>query len=119
MFQIRALVLLQNFIRRLPFFFRERAKHLIQQGFRQIIYVSVGCFHLAVRLVGIYAERDVARQRPGRRRPRQKVSVLPDNRKPRDSRAFFNGLVALRDFLRRQRRTAARAVRDNFKSLVQ
>ena len=99
--------------------FLQRAENGIEQCLRHVIHVSVRRLHLRVRLFRIHAETDVRRQGPGRRRPCEEVGVLALDLEADDRRALFQRLIALRDFVRGQRRAAARAVRDDLEALVQ
>ena len=74
---------------------------------------------LHIRLVRVHAERDVGRERPGRRRPGEDIGVLPPrNCKARHAGGLLDRLIALRDFVRGERRAAAGAVRDDLVTLV-
>ena len=95
------------------------SKHLVRERLGKIIRISVRRLYFAVRLVRVDAKRQIRRQCPRRRRPRQKISVLSCHLKPYNRRALFYGLIPLRHFLRGKRRAAARAVRYGFKPFVQ
>ncbi len=65
-----------------------------------------------VIVFGIYAQRDVGRERPGRSRPgEEEAPALEVGLEPDDGGLFRNVLIALRDLVRRERRSATRAVR--------
>ena len=117
-FQILSLKGLQDLIC-LFSLFCQRPQHLVQQRLCQIISIAVHAFYLCVRILRIYAERDIGEQRPGRSRPGQKPGILilhfkADNRCP-----VLNRLIALRDFVGRKRCTAGRTVGHNLKALIQ
>ena len=61
----------------------------------------------------------MAGQRPGRGRPGQIIGILITALKFGRSGAFFHVLIALRHLVARQRRSAARAVRNDFKAFIQ
>ena len=122
--QIRSLVSLQNLVGRLchvaiPVLLGEFSQHLIQQSLGHIVGLAVRGRHLAVGLVGIYAESHVAGQRPGRGGPCQEVGILAHSLKANHRRAFLYQLVSLGHLLGGQRRSAAGAVGNNLKSLVE
>src|SRR5665213_3125472 len=72
-------------------------------------------------------ERDVARQCPGRRRPRKKIYIAAQSELfwilyfelYIHTRIFRIVLISLRDFVRRKRGAAARAPRNDFVIFVQ
>ena len=70
--------------------------------------------------VGIHAERDVRRQRPGSGRPRENVQViLTLYLKARNYRVFLYRLVALRNLVRGQRRAATGAIGNYLVTLIE
>ena len=75
---------------------------------------------LAVGVVRVDAQREVARQGPRGGRPREEVGVvLALDRKANVRGGLLHVLVALRDLMRGQRSAAARAVRDDLVALVE
>ena len=117
-FQIRSHVSFQYLVGRL-FFLSQLAKHRIQKRLRHIVGITVGRFYLHVSFRRVHAQRHVRGQRPGRSRPCQEVSLLAHHLKTNDCGTFLDRLIPLRHFMRRQRRTAARAVGHDLEALVQ
>ena len=97
----------------------QTSQHRIGQRLRQIIGVAVGRLDLDIGIVRINAKSHVAGQCPGRCGPGQEIGILTDDAEAYDGGAFLYGLIALRHLLRGQRGAAARAVRYDFKALVQ
>ena len=60
-------------------FFQKIIEHCIEQCLCHIVGVTVDSLYLAVGLVRVHAESDVARQCPRGRRPCQEVSILADD----------------------------------------
>ena len=116
--QLGSLVRPQHLIRARSLF-RKVSQHLIEQRLCHIISIAVRRLDLAVRLVRVHTQRHVARQRPGCRRPRQKIGVLAHNLKAHNRGALLDRLVALRHLLRGERSSAARAVGHDLKALVE
>ena len=95
------------------------AEYRVCQGCGEVIGVAVGGLHLNIVVIGMDAERHVGGQRPGGRRPGENVGVLADHLEAGDCRALLDVLVALRNLVRGQRRTAARAVGHDLEALVE
>ena len=91
----------------------------IQKRLRHIVGAAVSGLHLAVGILGVDAQRHVARQRPGGGRPRQEVGVLALHLKAHDGTALLDGLIALCHLMAGKRGAAAGAVRHDLKALIQ
>src|SRR5690606_15912094 len=73
-----------------------------------------------VSRAAVDGDRDVAGQRPGRRRPHQEEGAgLVLHREAHKHARISDFLVPLRDFVAAQRRAAARAVGDDLETFVQ
>ena len=95
-------------------------EHRLHQRLRHDVHAAVLRLKAAVGVGRVHAQRHVRRQRPRGGRPRQQVGVfLALDREAHIGGRFLDRLVALRDLVGGQRRAAARAVRDNFVSLIQ
>ena len=111
---------LKNFIGLYALFLvAELSEYLVKQCFRHIIGIAVRSLYLAVILIRVHTERNVARQCPRCGRPCQEISILSNDFKTRDRGAFLYGLITLCHFLRGKRGSTARAVRHDLKALVQ
>ena len=83
-----------------------------------VLAVVDGSFDLHVIDVLADRQRDVRRERPGRRRPDEEVDAgLIAQREAHEHAGVLHVLVAERDFVAAQRRAAARAVRDDLQAL--
>ena len=109
----------------LAFAFREdfaltfhTVKDRIHEGFGQIVYRTVNLDFYIIH-IGIYAEAEVGGQCPGRSRPGKEISVFVLDLELHHRGAFLDIFIALRYFVGRQRRAAARAVRYNLMALVE
>ena len=91
----------------------------VEKRLCHIVGVPVGGLHLRVGLLGIDAERDVRREGPRGRGPREEVRVLALYLEADDGGAFLDGLVALGDLLSGERRAAAGAIGDDLEALVE
>ena len=117
-FEVGALVSFENFVSGLALF-GKLAENAVEQSLSHDIGIAVGSLYAAVSFVGVYTESHVGRKSPRGGRPSEEVSVLALYLKSYDSRALFNGLIALRNFVRRKGRSAAGAVRNYLKALIQ
>ena len=99
--------------------FGKFSKYSIKKLFRHIVSITVCGFYFTISIFRVDAERHVTRQCPRCCRPCKKIGVFVCYLKADYRRAFFHRLVPLRYFLRRQRRSTARTVRNNLKSFVQ
>ena len=94
-------------------------EHLFHQGLRHVIAVPVHA-DPAVGVRGIDAQRQVARQRPGRRGPGQQVGVLlPLRQEADEGRGLLHVLVSLGHLVAGQGRAAAGAVGHDLVALIQ
>ena len=95
------------------------AEHRVGEGGGEVIGIAVVGLDLDIVVVGVDAERDVGGQRPGRSRPCEDIGVLANHLEAGDCRALLDILIALRNLVRGQRRTAARAVGYDLEALVE
>ena len=102
----------------LRIFLVQIAQDRIQQRLRHIIGISVRRFYFHILFFGVYAKSHVGGQGPGGGGPCQDISILSFYLKTGDRRAFLHVLVALGHLMGGQGRTAAGAVRHDFKALV-
>ena len=109
--QVRALVLLQNFI--LAF-----SQHGIAQGPGQIIGFSLGG-NLYIVLPGVDAQRHVGGQRPGGGGPGENEGVLPFHPELSHGGTLLHVLIALGHLVRGKGRAAPGAVGHDLKALIQ
>ena len=95
-------------------------EHRGGKRFRQNIFLPrLPALDLDVIRVGIHAERDVGRKRPRRGRPCEDISVFVSlHLKFDESRDLFDVFITLRDLVRRKRRSAARAIGNDFMPLI-
>ncbi|CDB26481.1 unknown [Firmicutes bacterium CAG:552] len=102
----------------LGFYFGILGKEIRYKLLCQNISYAVG-FDKAVIVIGMHAKSNVGRKSPRRGRPCQNISIVGRLyfKLCYGSRLFYV-LVALSDFVRRKRRTATGAVRNDFVSLV-
>ena len=89
------------------------------QRTRHIVGVALeGQLHIFV--IRVDAQRDVARQRPRGRRPRDEIGVLRALHLEADDRGrLLDGLIALRNLVAGERGAAARAVRNDLMTLIE
>ena len=116
--KIGSLVCLKDLICRLSFF-TQLSKHGIKKRACHIVNISVCCLYLCVIFIRIYTESQVGRQRPRCGGPCQDIGVFVFYLKSHNRGTLFYIFVALSYFLGGQRRTAARAVRNDLKSFIE
>ena len=116
-FQIFSRVCLQDLICRLVFL-SKLAKNRIQQCSSHIVNKSVCAFYLRIFFIRIYTETDIGRQCPWCCGPCKDICILILHFESYNSGALFYILISLSNLLSGQRRTTARAVRNDLKSLI-
>ena len=90
------------------------------QCLRQHIMRPVFRFDLRIIFIRVHAKRHVGRERPGRRRPRKKITVFQTFPvKTNENGSLFDVFIPLRHFMRGKRRSAARAIRHDLMTFVQ
>ena len=98
---------------------RHVLEHFVDERLGEDVFLLPD-LHLHIVDLRIHAEREVRRQRPGRRRPGEIAGIrLALHAELDHRRALRDVLVALRDLVRGERRAAARAVRDDLVPLVE
>ena len=97
----------------------QRTENGVTESLSQIVGVAVGGLYLHVDFAGIYTESNVGGQSPGSGCPGQDVGILALYLKAGDGRALLDSLVALRHLVGGQRGSAARAVGNDLKALVE
>ena len=111
------------------FIFKRPARHFFHNGvifaenfvaefFRHVIGV-IALLYFYVSDFRIYAQTEVGRKRPRRRRPCEEVCVFAFYFKADECGFFLYVFITLCHFVRRQRRSAARAIRHNFMAFVE
>ena len=94
-------------------------KQCRHERLRQNVMRTVFRHDFGIILVGIHAERDVGRERPGGRRPSEKIGIFLSFSLEADKDGrFLDVLISLRHFVRGERRAAAGAIRDDLVPLV-
>ena len=117
-FQIGTGIFFENLISR-RIFGLQRTENGVKQRLCHVIGSAVGSSDLTVGFNGIDTERDVGRQCPGGRRPCKEIGIFPFHLEADNRRAFLDRLISLRNLVRGQRSTAARAIGDDLEALVQ
>ena len=117
-FQFFSLVSFQYFICRFAIF-RELTKYGIKKCWCHIIGISIRGLYLCIFLFRIYTKTDIGWQSPRSCGPCQNIGIFVFHLKSYDCRTFFYILIALCYFLSRQRGSATRAVRNDFKTFIQ
>ncbi len=98
---------------------RHVLEHFVDESLGEDVFLLPD-LHLHIVDLRIHTEREVRRQRPGRRRPGEVAGVgLALHAELNHRRALRDVFVALRDLVRGERRAAARAVRDDLVALVE
>ena len=101
------------------FVIAKSAQHLLGKCLRKVIGITICRFYLDIGIIRVHTKCYVARKCPRGRCPCQEVCILAYHLKADNCRALLYRLIALCHLLCRKRCTAARAIRNNFKALVQ